>query len=104
VVLRNYEGLISTYAQPGDYRAHDPADCQYCKSSQGFYGQAGVAGLLAGETVTIRPEGWQALHQRSLPERATEPSAPPERGKNGRKPHSPAGTKEAYTLLPRRKS
>jgi hypothetical protein len=67
VVLRNYEGFITTYTQPIDYQAHDPATCAYCQRREGSLGQAGVAGLLAGEGLTIEPEGWGAVHQRSLP-------------------------------------
>ncbi|MGD8245638.1 MAG: KamA family radical SAM protein, partial [Anaerolineae bacterium] len=32
VVVRNYEGLMSTYAQPTDYRSHDADRCPYCRS------------------------------------------------------------------------
>jgi lysine 2,3-aminomutase len=62
-VVRNYEGLISTYVQPTEYQAHDAATCVYCQSgSEGA--QEGVAGLLAGHASTIAPEGWHATHSR----------------------------------------
>jgi len=67
VVVRNYEGLISTYAQPTDYGHHDPTTCAYCQARHSEEGQDGVAGLLAGRTLAIAPEGWRALHQRGIP-------------------------------------
>ena len=67
VVVRNYEGFISAYAQPTDYRPHDPATCAYCQARRSEGGQDGVAGLLAGQVLTITPEGWRALHQRGIP-------------------------------------
>ena len=66
VVVRNYEGLISTYAQPADYRPHDTATCAYCQARRSEGGQEGVAGLLAGHVPTIAPEGWRTLHQRGV--------------------------------------
>ena len=67
VVVRNYEGFISAYAQPTNYRPHDPATCAYCQARRSEGGQEGVAGLLAGQTPTITPEGWHILHQRAIP-------------------------------------
>jgi len=29
VVLRNFEGLITTYEEPLDYQPHDPAQCAF---------------------------------------------------------------------------
>lgn len=64
VVVRNYEGLVSTYAQPRDYQPHNPDTCPYCQVRCSEGGQEGVAGLLAGQKLTIVPEGWDGLHQR----------------------------------------
>jgi lysine 2,3-aminomutase len=64
VALRNYEGLVSTYAQPTDYRPHDPTRCPYCRSRVNEGAQEGVAGLLAGHARTIAPEQWRAVHRR----------------------------------------
>jgi lysine 2,3-aminomutase len=63
-VVRNYEGLISTYTQPTDYVSHDPTACTYCRARLGEDGQEGVAGLLAGRASTIAPDGWRSLHRR----------------------------------------
>jgi lysine 2,3-aminomutase len=65
VVVRNYEGFISTYVQPTDYQSHDAATCTYCQTLHSQDGQEGVAGLLAGRSLSIAPEGWHSLHQRS---------------------------------------
>lgn len=65
VVVRNFEGFITTYAQPTQYRAHDPTSCRYCQSSTRHTAQDGVSGLLAGRGLTIEPEGWRATHARN---------------------------------------
>jgi lysine 2,3-aminomutase len=67
VVIRNYEGFISTYAQPSDYKSHDPATCAYCRTHASEGGQKGVAGLLSGERLSISPEGWERSHRREVP-------------------------------------
>jgi lysine 2,3-aminomutase len=65
VVVRNYEGFISTYVQPTDYPSHDASTCAYCRARHNEGGQEGVAGLLAGRSRSIAPEGWQSVHQRN---------------------------------------
>jgi lysine 2,3-aminomutase len=64
VVVRNYEGYISTYEEPDDYQSHDPKTCFYCQHKQVEPGQSGVSGLLEGEGLFIKPEGFDQLHQR----------------------------------------
>jgi len=64
VVLRNYEGFISTYEEPLDYATHDPKTCKYCQSKRTEPGQSGVFGLLDGESMGIKPEGFDQLHMR----------------------------------------
>jgi lysine 2,3-aminomutase len=64
VAVRNYEGLISSYAQPTDYKVHDPATCVYCQLRRSEGAQEGVAGILAGQADTVAPEGWRAVHER----------------------------------------
>jgi lysine 2,3-aminomutase len=71
VVVRNYEGLMSTYMQPTDYQPHNAATCSYCQPRLGDRAQEGVAGLLAGHAPTIAPEHWRAVHQRTEHESAT---------------------------------
>lgn len=64
VVLRNYEGFISTYVEPDDYHGHDAKTCPFCKNKRGEPGQSGVFGLLDGDGASIKPEGFDVLHQR----------------------------------------
>jgi lysine 2,3-aminomutase len=64
VVVRNFEGFTASYAQPTDYRPHDPERCPACMARVEEYGQEGVAGLLAGERTAIVPEGFEQVHQR----------------------------------------
>lgn len=67
VVLRNYEGFITAYTQPEEYKRHDPATCPECQArakQSGEAGQEGLAGLLAGERMSIAPEGFNTVHQR----------------------------------------
>lgn len=64
VVLRNYEGFISTYEEPLDYQPHDPKTCPACQEQQLEPGQRGVHGLLEGDRMFIKPEGFDELHNR----------------------------------------
>ncbi len=66
VVVRNYEGFTCSYAQPVDYRPHDPTTCAYCLAQRDEGTQAGVSGLLEGHARVIAPEGWRASHQRNV--------------------------------------
>ena len=49
VVVRNYEGQIFSYPEPGAYEAHDPARCSFCRAR---HGQAKV-----GVAATLTPTG-----------------------------------------------
>jgi len=64
IILRNYEGYITTYEEPTDYKAHDPKTCPHCQSKRVEPGQGGVMGLLDGEDMFIKPEGFDELHNR----------------------------------------
>ena len=64
IVLRNYEGYITTYEEPIEYQIHDPNTCSYCQSKTVEPGQSGVSGLLDGEEMFIKPEGFDLLHNR----------------------------------------
>lgn len=77
VVVRNFEGFISTYVQPSDYKPHDPAACPACRARL-YDGQEGVAGLLAGPQLTIEPEHWRISHQRSTAPLVFPPGALPD--------------------------
>ena len=64
IILRNYEGFITTYEEPTEYKMHDPKTCPYCQSKRLEPGQSGVSGLLDGEDMFIKPEGFDLLHNR----------------------------------------
>jgi hypothetical protein len=68
VVLRNYEGYITTYEEPPNYEPHDRARCAYCQHERPEPGQSGVLGLLEGERMWIEPKGFEEVHTRGVTE------------------------------------
>ena len=64
VVLRNYEGYITTYEEPETYQQHDQAACPYCQHERPEAGQSGILGLLEGERMWIEPKGFSEVHTR----------------------------------------
>jgi lysine 2,3-aminomutase len=64
IILRNYEGYITTYEEPVEYKPHDPKTCPYCQSKRVESGQIGITGLLDGDEMFIKPEGFDELHNR----------------------------------------
>jgi lysine 2,3-aminomutase len=61
VILRNFEGYITTYEEPIDYRPQDAAKPGLKRPEPG---QSGVSGLLDGENFFIKPEGFDSIHER----------------------------------------
>ena len=59
VVLRNYEGVITTYTEPENYK--DNCDCPDCRISRK---KEGVAALLSGQELSIEPKDL-ARHERN---------------------------------------
>jgi len=64
VVLRNFEGFVTTYEEPVQYVPHDPATCPACQAKRPEPGQTGVTGLLDGERLALKPEGFDEIHAR----------------------------------------
>ncbi|MBN2503340.1 MAG: lysine 2,3-aminomutase, partial [Anaerolineales bacterium] len=64
VVLRNFEGFVTSYEEPSAYTGHDPATCTFCQNKRSEPGQRGISGLLDGEAMSIQPEGFDATHRR----------------------------------------
>lgn len=62
VILRNYEGYITTYEEPTDYIPSDAAKFKGLKRPEP--GQTGLTALLDGEEMFIKPEGFDQLHDR----------------------------------------
>jgi lysine 2,3-aminomutase len=64
VVLRNFEGYITTYAEPVDY---DPTAIRHLEAMATHRpepGQEGLSDLLSGHQLSIKPEGFDATHRR----------------------------------------
>ncbi|MEA3440124.1 MAG: KamA family radical SAM protein [Chloroflexota bacterium] len=62
VVLRNFEGYITTYEEPTDYT---PADAAVFRGViRPELGQRGITGLLEGNNISIKPEGFDEIHDR----------------------------------------
>jgi lysine 2,3-aminomutase len=64
VILRNYEGYISTYEEPETYAKHDSAHCADCRNPRPEPGQGGISGLIAGTAMWIEPAGHAQVHAR----------------------------------------
>ncbi len=54
VVLRNFEGVITTYYEPENYK--ETCECEYCKS-RGKGGEIGVMSLHHEDQLALEPEG-----------------------------------------------
>lgn len=62
IILRNYEGYVTTYEEPTDYLPADAARYKGIKRPEP--GQEGVHGLLQGDQMFIKPQGFDELHDR----------------------------------------
>jgi lysine 2,3-aminomutase len=62
VILRNYEGYVTTYEEPTDYLPSESAKYKGIKRPEP--GQSGVYGLLEGEQMFIKPENFDEVHDR----------------------------------------
>ena len=54
VVLRNYEGVITTYHEPENYKSD--CHCEVCRSKKDVH-MVGISGLLNGQKITIENAG-----------------------------------------------
>ena len=54
VILRNFEGVITTYTEPEHYA--ETCQCEVC-SGKRRASLVGVAGLSQGEQLSLKPEG-----------------------------------------------
>ena len=64
VVIRNFEGYITTYAEPFDY---DPTVIEHLEAQvprRPEPGQGGIAELLEGQRIDIKPDGFDKTHRR----------------------------------------
>ena len=61
IILRNYEGYITTYEEPTDYNPEKAAKFELKRPEPG---QEGLTALLDGDQMFIKPENFVFLHQR----------------------------------------
>lgn len=64
VVLRNFEGFITTYAEPLDYDPDAIKRQEMAAGRRPEEGQEGVFGLLEGQRMAIEPDGFAEVHSR----------------------------------------
>ncbi len=62
IILRNFEGFITTYEEPIDYLPGDAA--RFLGEKRPEPGQDGITGLLDGDKMFIKPEGFDQLRDR----------------------------------------
>ena len=62
IVLRNYEGYLTTYEEPTDYKPEKAA--KFIGEKRPEPGQSGITGLLEGEHMDIKPENFDKIHDR----------------------------------------
>lgn len=65
VVLRNYEGFITTYTEAGDYDPEAIKAWEAKVEKRPEPGQEGVLGLLEGQQLSIKPQTFDEVHQRN---------------------------------------
>jgi lysine 2,3-aminomutase len=63
IILRNFEGYVTTYEEPTDYTPDMAAQFKGLKRPEP--GQEGLTALLDGEQMFIKPEGFDEVHDRS---------------------------------------
>jgi len=62
IILRNFEGFITTYEEPVDYT---PAlKARFRGQQRPEPGQQGITALLEGDQLFIKPEGFDVVHER----------------------------------------
>ena len=62
IILRNFEGYITTYEEPTDYTPERAA--KYLGEKRPEPGQGGLHALLDGDQMFIKPEGFDEVHDR----------------------------------------
>jgi len=63
IILRNFEGFITSYEEPLDYQQPPKSLTEPYRPKKSI-GQGGVLDLLEGHSMTIKPEGFDRLHLR----------------------------------------
>ncbi|MBI3244368.1 MAG: lysine 2,3-aminomutase [Chloroflexi bacterium] len=64
IVVRNYEGFITTYTEPEDYNPHAVSPLEAKVLPRPEPGQEGVLGLIEGHEMFIKPKTFDDVHDR----------------------------------------
>ena len=64
VILRNFEGFMTTYSEPKDYDPQEIVGQEALIEPRSEPGQEGVHALLQGKRMFIEPEGFSTVHSR----------------------------------------
>ena len=64
MVLRNFEGFVTTYQEPLDYDPEDIKHLEQLIDRRPEPGQEGVTELLEGKRMTIEPDGFDIVRSR----------------------------------------
>ena len=62
IILRNFEGYITSYEEPVDYIPANAA--KFLGEKRPEPGQVGITGMLDGDQMFIKPEGFDEVHDR----------------------------------------
>ncbi len=62
-ILRNFEGVITSYPEPPNYKPHDPESCEYCQAAKGTV--TGIASLMSDERLNLEPKQLDREHRRA---------------------------------------
>ncbi|WP_028778195.1 hypothetical protein [Shimazuella kribbensis] len=52
-ILRNFEGVITSYPEPDNYQEHDVTTCSFCQAAKP---SEGVAGLMGNARPNLEPK------------------------------------------------
>jgi lysine 2,3-aminomutase len=64
VILRNFEGFVTTYSEPKDYDPDEIRAQEALIEPRPEAGQEGIHGLLQGQRMSIEPAGFADVHAR----------------------------------------
>ena len=64
VILRNFEGFVTTYSEPKDYDPDEIRTQEALIEPRPEPGQDGIYGLLEGRRMSIEPQGFADVHAR----------------------------------------
>lgn len=66
IILRNYEGVITSYPEPTSYTQHNRESCDYCRENQ--KDGEGIYGLMRNDLSVLQPKSLRRLGRRTRDE------------------------------------